>query len=239
MGDHAPIVIAHRTCPNDAPENSLMGIRQAPALGADAVEIDVRLTRDGVPVLMHDRTLRRTTGLWGPAYLHGQESVRGREIGGGERVPSFAAALDALPPGLRVAIDVKVPRAVHPVLAEIVNQHAESRVLMWSQHPSVVRFAADRLPEIEGSLLRDTRTTWGHRAFLRAAERCGAQGISARWAAVTPEFAGRASEGGLRLYSWCRTVDVPAETLALLDGVVTDWPAEARAVVDSAWPPSG
>lgn len=50
-----PLVIAHRTCPRDAPENSLEGIARATELGADVVEVDVRRTADGVPVLVHDR----------------------------------------------------------------------------------------------------------------------------------------------------------------------------------------
>jgi hypothetical protein len=118
------------------------------------------------------------------------------------------------------------------VLDEIGNQGAESRVWIWSQQPSVVRFSVDRHPEIEASLLRDTRTARGAAAYLRAARLCGAHGLSAAWKAVTPEFATEARGAGLRFYSWCRTREVPADTLALLDGVVTDWPDAARALVD-------
>ncbi len=57
-----PVIIAHRTSPRDAPENSLAGIARSAELGADYVEIDVRLTRDGVPVMLHDALLLRTTG---------------------------------------------------------------------------------------------------------------------------------------------------------------------------------
>jgi glycerophosphoryl diester phosphodiesterase len=227
-----PMVIAHRTCPRDAPENSIRGVLRAAELGADAVEIDARLARDGIPVLLHDRTLRRTTGRWGPPWLWSSTSVTALGIGDGERVPTFAAALAALPPGLMVAIDVKSSRAVRPLLGEITNQHAEARVMVWSQHPAVVRFATARHPDIEASLLRDTWTRRGHRAFVRAAVRCGARGISARWAAVTPEFAELVRSRGLRLYSWCRAPDPSTATLALVDGIVTDWPAAARAIVD-------
>ena len=233
MTEPSCLVIAHRTCPNRAPENSLAGIRRAAELGADAVEIDVRLTLDGDPVLVHDRTLRRTTGVWGPTYLRRTARVETLDLGEGECVPSFAAALAALPDGLRMAVHVQVARAVHPVLAEIVNQQAEARVLLWSRHPSVVRFSADRHPQVEASLVRDTRTAWGHRAFLRSAARCRADGISARWSAVTPELVEQARGLGLRIYSWCRTEAIPAATLALLDGVVTDAPERARSAVDS------
>ena len=110
-----PLVIAHRTCPHHASENSLEGITLAAELGADAVEIDVRLTRDVRPILMHDRTLRRTAGNPAPVWALSQNEIRRLRLSNDERVPTFGLALDALPPGLRLAIHVKVPRAIHPV----------------------------------------------------------------------------------------------------------------------------
>lgn len=55
-------LIAHRGTPREHPENTLASLRHAEALGADAVEFDVRTTRDGVPVLLHDTDLTR---IWG------------------------------------------------------------------------------------------------------------------------------------------------------------------------------
>jgi glycerophosphoryl diester phosphodiesterase len=230
------VLIAHRTCPHHAPENSLVGIARAAELGADAVELDVRLTRDHQPILLHDRTLRRTTGTLAPPWALSLAAVRRLRLANEEPVPTFAAALDALPDGLRVAIHVKVARAVHPVLDEIRNQGAASRVWIWSQQPSVVRFSVDRHPEIEASLLRDTHTGFGRAEYFRAARRCGAHGMSAAWKAVTPEFAAQVHDAGLRLYSWCRTTAVPADTLGLLDGVVTDWPDAVRESMGGASP---
>lgn len=225
------IVIAHRACPKHTAENSLDGIRRAAAFGADAVEIDVRLTRDRVAVLMHDRSLRRTTGAWGPTMAYSFAAVRRLRLSNGEVVPTFAEALDVLPEGLRVAIHVKVPRAIDPILDEVRNQRRQREVMVWSKRAAPLRVAAEREPEIEGSLLRDTYTSWGHRAFLRAAHECGARGVSARWEAITPTFAAHASELGLNVYSWWRSPRVPSDKLPLLDGLVTDWPAEARAPV--------
>jgi glycerophosphoryl diester phosphodiesterase len=231
MTEPSPLVIAHRTCPKHAPENSLEGIARAARLGADAVEIDVRLTRDGLPILMHDRTLRRTTGNVAPVWALAQNDIRRLRLANDERVPTFGLALDALPEGLRMAIHVKVARAVHPVLDEIRNQGAESRVWIWSEHGSVVRFTADRHPEIDTSLLRPAWTRDGGRALLAAARRSGARGVGTYWRSVTEGLAGAVHGAGLRFTSWCRTSDVDLEKAARLDGIVSDWPDRVRATI--------
>ena len=61
-----PLLVAHRGGAAEAPENTLAAVRHALALGADAVEVDVRLTADGVPVCLHDATLERTSNGRGP-----------------------------------------------------------------------------------------------------------------------------------------------------------------------------
>ena len=58
-----PLIIGHRGASAVAPENTLAAFRKAIAVGADGIEFDVRLTRDGVPVVIHDSTLRRTGGV--------------------------------------------------------------------------------------------------------------------------------------------------------------------------------
>jgi len=58
-----PLIIGHRGASTVAPENTMAAFREAIAVGADGIEFDVRLTRDGVPVVIHDSTLRRTARL--------------------------------------------------------------------------------------------------------------------------------------------------------------------------------
>jgi len=58
-----PLIIGHRGASAVAPENTMAAFREAIAAGADGIEFDVRLARDGVPVVIHDNTLRRTGGL--------------------------------------------------------------------------------------------------------------------------------------------------------------------------------
>src|SRR5215813_10685404 len=58
-----PLIIGHRGASAVVPENTMAAFREAIAAGADGIEFDVRLTRDGVPVIIHDDSLRRTSGL--------------------------------------------------------------------------------------------------------------------------------------------------------------------------------
>lgn len=222
------LVIAHRTCPRDAPENSLTGIAMARTLDADAVEVDVRRTSDGVPVLLHDRWLLRTT--WRPLRIDWVTARRATRTGlrGGGTVPTLADALDALGPRMKVAIDVKDAGATDAVLSEVRNQRLEARTLFWSQHEAAVQAAVTEAPELESSLLRDTSDPEELARFLEDASDVGAHGISAHWSQVGHELAERCHAAGIRLYAWCKRPTIEPEKVVLLDGLVTDWPVAGR-----------
>lgn len=100
--------VAHRGAPYRFRENTLGSLRAALALGADSVEFDVRLTRDGVPVLLHDATLKRLWELDRPLRSLSADEVRGLTAGG---VPTLAEALAATE-GTRVMIDLPGTRDV-------------------------------------------------------------------------------------------------------------------------------
>ena len=227
------LVIAHRTCPRDAAENSIAGIRHAARAGADAVEIDVRLTADGQPVLMHDPSLWRTTCRARRLDRTSFAEVRRLRLRGSEEtVPTLAEALAALDGQLRMAIDVKDPAAADAVLSEVRNQGAARRVLFWAKNSAAVALAAEREPELEASLLRDAKRPDEVRQFLDDAVGAGARGISAHWSVIAPTFVDEARRRGLRVYAWCKTRDISPAKLAMLDGLVTDWPSVAVAMLD-------
>ncbi|MER7109943.1 glycerophosphodiester phosphodiesterase [Streptomyces sp. NPDC000229] len=96
-------VVAHRGDPYRVRENTSASLRSAIARGADAVEIDVRLTRDGVPVLLHDESLKRLWGVDRPVAHVTLDELRA--LTGEEGVPTLAEALDAVG-GHRVMIDL-------------------------------------------------------------------------------------------------------------------------------------
>jgi glycerophosphoryl diester phosphodiesterase len=194
------------------------------------VELDARCTRDGVPILMHDPTTLRTTGTpWVVSWIASDTAGGLRLRQNREPVPTLSDALTALPPGLGVAIDIKDPAAGPAVVDNVRAASVESRVLLWSQHMDVVRFTAGAAPDLESSLLRDTRDPTRHREFLDDAAEVGARGVSAHWNALSPEFVDAATERGLAVYSWCKRRAALSEKIALpLAGIVTDWPSDLR-----------
>jgi glycerophosphoryl diester phosphodiesterase len=238
MSPPQPLVIAHRTCPRDAAENSLAGIRVADELGADLVEFDVRGTRDRERVLMHDRSTRRTAGgFWivSRTSLARLRTLRLEDAAGHgqdpEPPPLLREALAAAGTRMGVAVEVKDARIAAGALGDIRAAGMADRALVWSYSGRVVSWFVRNAPEIEVSLLRDTTTPRQHRRFLRDAAALGARGLSISWAAVDDAFAAEVRARGLSLYATSPTVRPDPPTALRLTGLITDWPAEARSAL--------
>ncbi|MEY2476583.1 MAG: glycerophosphoryl diester phosphodiesterase [Actinomycetota bacterium] len=223
-------VIAHRTCPEHAPENSLEGIAKAAELGADAVEVDVRLTSDGVPVLNHDTTVWRIA-RW-PLPVRWTSSARfdrlRRRDGSGAALPTFANVLASLPAGLGLAIDVKDPAALDAVLAKLQAWRGDrARIAVWIRDPDAIRRVAAELPGTDRALLQNTSSESRTRGYLADAVECDATEVSIHQDGIAPWVVAEAHRLGLRAYCWI--IDMPRLPEALLagvDGIVTDFPEQ-------------
>src|SRR5438094_5722613 len=149
------LIVGHRTLPRHAPENSLEGIHAAATSGCDAVEIDLRLSLDGKPFLMHDDIMRRTVGPPWPLELMPSLIIRRLRVkANGLTIPTLGEVFDTLPEGLCLAVDVKTPWAVPALLAEVRRRHAEDRVLIWCTSARALRWMTRRAPEIECAYLK-------------------------------------------------------------------------------------
>jgi glycerophosphoryl diester phosphodiesterase len=228
-----PLIIAHRTCPPYAPENSLQGIRVAAEQGAGAVEVDVRVTLDQRPFLMHDNSMRRTTGWPLPMEVTPAFLVRRQRLhGSSESVPSLQAALDTLPANMMVAIDVKTPWAAFPLLNEIRRRRIESRALVWCSSGRVARYIAGKSPKIEVALYKDLEEQEANRRLIDRAANLGLRAVSLDWRSIMPALVDYAHGRDLLVYSWHREADLSDKELACgLDGIITDHPARVRNVL--------
>ena len=158
------LVVAHRGAAAYAPENTMEAYRLAVEMGADAIELDVHLTRDGQLAIIHDETLDRTTDLSGPVQERTIKQLRGADAGytfagpdgstpfrgKGLRIPTLPEVLDWLPEGIGLVVEVKAAAATEATLEAL----AGSRVRM-ADAVSVISFeekAIDRAHEIDATL---------------------------------------------------------------------------------------
>ncbi|MEV7452648.1 glycerophosphodiester phosphodiesterase [Streptomyces nigra] len=209
---HHVTAVAHRGDPYRVRENTLLSLRSALALGADAVEIDVRLTRDGVPVLLHDATLRRLWELDRPLLSLSAAEVRGLTAGG---VPTLEEAL-AVCEGSRVMLDLPGTPDVRTArrIVDVVRAcGAEERVYYCAGAPAMLAVrAAD--PAAEIALTWTTKAP--PRPGLLAAVR--PRWLNYRFPLVDRALAERVHRDGLLLSAW--TPDTGRSMRRLLDAGV-------------------
>ena len=109
-------VIGHRGIAGLEPENTLRSFRRAIELGVDYVECDVYLSADGQLVLMHDRTVDRTTDGSGPIEEMTFEAIRQLDAGQGEQVPTLEELLDLIEGRCKAHVELKGEGTPEPVL---------------------------------------------------------------------------------------------------------------------------
>jgi glycerophosphoryl diester phosphodiesterase len=230
-----PLIVAHRTCPPFAPENSLEGVRVAAEQGADAIEVDLRMTLDQRAFLMHDNTMRRTTGWPLPIELTPSFLVRRQRLkdsSAGEHPPDLSQVCDALPEGKMLAFDVKTHTSILPLASAISRRGLQQRVLIWCASALVVRFALRRLPGVEVAYYKDYDDPESNVSFIGRAQRLGAQAVSLDWRSINEAVVSTAHHSGLKVYSWHKEYELTADKLHLgLDGIITDYPAKVRATI--------
>jgi glycerophosphoryl diester phosphodiesterase len=167
-GRGSPLLVAHRGVSARFPENTLAAFHAAVADGALMLELDVGLSADGVPVVLHDETLNRTTDGRGPLSAMAWPQVAELDAGSwfgpafaGEPVPTLARVLDEL--GGRIAINVEIkPEAVRSepaggieeqVVALVRARALEDQVVISSFEPTAVGRIKRLFPELPAALL--------------------------------------------------------------------------------------
>lgn len=159
-------VIGHRGDRAHAPENTLHSLTQAVALGVDALEFDLHLSREGVPVVMHDPTLDRTTDTSGPVRLRSVADLRAVDAGArfspdggrsfpfrgqGIHVPTLEEALEAIPQ-LPLILELKTVEVARPTLEVLRRTGSLGRVLVGSFLDAALRpFVEAGIPVSPGS----------------------------------------------------------------------------------------
>jgi glycerophosphoryl diester phosphodiesterase len=237
-----PLVVAHRGASSTHPENTLSSFEAALALGAPLLELDVRLSADGIPVVLHDPDLSRTTD--GSGWVHELSFQQIQAVNAGtadrpERIPAFRTVLEAVSGRGGLAVEIKnIPGEpaydheregiVEAAVAELQAGAFRGPVLVISFNPRSIAAAKRLTPTLPTGFLStrpvDPDTALGH--VLDAGHEFVFPGYRTLLPAG-PAFIERAHRAGIRVGTW--TVD-DRDTFDLL----LDWGVDAVATNDPA-----
>lgn len=240
-------IIGHRGASSDAPENTLAAIRLGWEQGADGVEIDIRLSRDGQIVLMHDDSTRRTGGVDKKVVEQTCEELRRLDAGAwkdrrfaGERIPTLDEVIATIPRGKQLFIEVKCGPEVIPDLKAALaasGRLADAFVIVAFSYETL-RAVRQALPEIPiywiSSFTQDLTGAFGPAAefLVEQAQRAGFQGLSLDYRGpLDAAFVRKVKAAGLRCYVWTVNDAAAAQRLIAdgVQGITTDRPGGLRA----------
>ncbi len=230
-------VIGHRGAAAHAPENTLAGIAQAADLGVAMVEVDVKLSRDNVPVLMHDDTLERTTDGKGAVAATDYADLARLDAGSwfgrgfaGEHIPTLGQAIALMVErGLSLNLEIKPCPGRETETAEVALTEA---LRLWptdTPPPLISSFAIESLEAAQGAapdwprglLLDAALADWN-----RLSDRLTAASVNIAAGMATPVDVAGYKRGGRRCLAY--TVNDAEEAATLLafgvDAVISDCP---------------
>lgn len=240
-------IIAHRGASYLAPENTMASVRLAWELKADAVEIDVMLSKDGQIVLFHDKTMKRLAGVDGKVSDRSYEELAKLDVGkwkdakyAGERIPLLTDVLASIPPGKRMFVELKTGPEIVPELKRVVaaaNKKPEQIVFISFNLEACVRTKEELPKHVVAYISRYERD--GNKppiedlikravdGQLDALDLDGNKGVSAKEAQ-------KMKAAGLGYYVW--TINDPQRARELIadgvDGITTDRPDWLRKQLD-------
>lgn len=228
--------IAHRGASAYALENSLESLRVAAELGADMVEIDIRVTADDVPVVTHDSSLKRVYGIDGNVSDYKLDELRRLTAGPGA-ISSFAEALDLCRGlGLGIYLDIKQlsQGAALALFAALDERHYAKQVIFGSFRPDYLADIKAARPDAQTSILFNAVDI----DAVKLAESVGADFVHPCWEKraeqphrlLTPEWiaAARAADLGIVCWHEERPTEIAALKALGLDAICSDKPELLR-----------
>ena len=239
-----PWIIGHRGASAIAPENTLAAFERAFRDGADGIELDVTLSSEGVPMVIHDDTLERTAAGQGWVWKRSVFDLKALDAGSwfgasfsSERIPTLVEVLDLARGRGVVNVEIKSsreaaqnggpsPKALARAVTRVLDAHAEpGTIVVSSFDPRVLRRVAAMAPSLELGFLRSSRqfrpwtplAWWAHAHYVHPD-------------VPLVDEAARFAGGYEKLIVW--TVDGPFEQERLasagVKAIITNRPGETR-----------
>ena len=228
-----PLVISHAGCGGHAPPDTLAGVRKAIELGADAIEVDVQVSAEGVPVVIHDDTVDSTTDGTGNIHLIPLAEISKLNAAAHypawperEIVPTLEQVVQEVRGRALLVLDVK-RSDIEGVLLDVLRMNgAIGQVMVWSTRPHVVAQFREYQPSMPAALGTGGEEWPDLELFFQEALSRGAQLCTVHHSVLTRELVHRARLLGLGPYAW--TVNEEADMRRMLDcgvaGIITDYP---------------
>jgi glycerophosphoryl diester phosphodiesterase len=233
--------IAHRGAAALAPENTMAAFAMAVELGADAIELDLHVSRDGELVVIHDSTLDRTTDGEGPVHARSLQELKqldaGRWFGesfAGQRIPTLAEVLDRFSGKVPLALEIKAGSAFFPGIEErVVSVLHEHQVVSRVAVASFDHHALLRLKDLEPGLRTGALLVGRPVSMSAVAGPSKADAMAIEFSLVTKTEVDACRAAGLQLVVW--VVNEPAQMRYFIDlgvnGIITDSPDLLRQVL--------
>jgi len=250
-------VYAHRGASIEKPENTLAAFARSLELGAEGIELDVVVSKDGQLMVLHDLTLDRTTNATGPASDFTAAELRQVDAGGGEYVPTLTEVFTLCEQKVRINVEIKDPTAVDSLVALVV-QHPNLDWFATSSHWDALENLRAALPDAEVMPLTvgapenvERHLEWARERYtpdelelwleqrrrqtfqnaITWANGNGAIGISIFHENISAEIIGQIHDAGLEAWVW--TVNDPGRAMEVTamgaDAICTDDPAAVLA----------
>ncbi len=220
--------VGHRGASVLEPENTLRSFQRAIDLGVDYVECDVRVSRDGFPVVFHDQTLERIGGKKALVKNLMLEELKKLDVGKGEGIPTLGEVLELVKGKCGLIIELKVEEALQPCLKEISNFKNEEIIL--------VSFHSHLLREIPPSLKRGLLCSEDVYFNLGLAERMGLYLLGIHYPQITQRVIRKAKSKGIKVLAWTvnRREDMDNLVKLGVDGIASDNPYLLREIKENA-----
>lgn len=217
-------IIGHRGARAVEPENTLRAIR-AGMKCARYVEVDVRLSRDRVPVILHDAGLERTTNGTGPVGDRDLADLKELDAGRGERIPTLEEVCREVRGRCGLVVEMKEPGSEKEVGAVLRGADLPDLWLV-SFHAGCIRAMSALLPDLVSGYIFSQTTP----DPLSTATGLGCQVVLPKFSLVTPGLVRTSHASGLQVIAW--TLNSPGDYMKAgelgVDGFATDDPCRAR-----------
>ena len=238
-------IIAHRGASHDAPENTVAAFSLGWEQGADACELDIRLTKDGRIVAIHDGTTRRTARVNKRVSVQTLEKLRTLDAGSwkgarwkGERIPTLEETLATVPDGKRLFVEIKCGSEVLPEIERVLDVSGKDarQIVIIGFDFAAMEQARERFPHSAIYWIASPKKfSRGKRpsvdALIEKAKSANLDGLDLdRRFAIDQEFVSRVKNAGLKLCVWTVNDAKLARRLVAIgvDGITTNRPLWLR-----------